>query len=232
LHHLVLERLFRRFADEGRFPLRAAPAELELVDEVCDDVIAEWRKTEAVGHPALFAVKERQLREQVTALVRGEARETPSPGCRPSQFEREFGPLPIRVPDGGDVWLKGQVDRVDVGEGRAVVLDYKIGSKKTYSAQVGDDALCVTAWQLPIYAVAVRSELGISDVDARFYSLRDGEPTKPVREPPNFAAALGALHQLMRAGDFSVRPREDACERCNMEAACRVRQLKIAEEEA
>jgi RecB family exonuclease len=231
LHHLVLERLFRRFADEGRFPLRATVVELELVDEVCDDVIAEWRKTEAVGHPALFAVKERQLREQVTALVRGEARVTPSPGCRPSQFEREFGPLPVRVPCGDDVWLKGQVDRVDLGDGRAVVLDYKIGAKKSYSAQVSDEAVCVTAWQLPIYAVAVRSELGISDVDARFYSLRDGAPTRPVREPPHFAVALGALHQAMRAGDFTVRPREDACQRCNMEAACRVRQLKLAEDE-
>ena len=198
---------------------------------MCDDVIAEWRKTEAVGHPALFAVKERQLREQVTALVRGEAREPPSPGCRPAQFEREFGPLPVRVPDGEDVWLKGQVDRVDVGDGRAVVLDYKIGSKKTYSAQVGEDTLCVTAWQLPIYAAAVRRELGISDVDARFYSLRDGEPTKAVREPPHFAASLGTVRQAMLAGDFTVRPREDACERCSMESACRVRQLKIAEDE-
>jgi ATP-dependent helicase/DNAse subunit B len=231
LHHRVLERLFRRFLDEGRFPLHADAAEIDLIEEVCDDVLAEWRRTEAVGHPALFAVKERQLREQVLALVRAEAREPPSPGCRPAQFEREFGPLPVRAPDGADIWLKGQVDRVDVGDGRAVVLDYKTGAKKTYSQQIGDEALCVTAWQLPIYAVAVRADLDVSEVEARFYSLRDGAPTRAVREPPQFAAALGDVYRAMRAGDFSVRPREDACERCNMEAACRVRQPKIAEDE-
>jgi hypothetical protein len=231
LHHLVLERLYRRFADEKRFPLQASDAVFDIVDEVCDDVLAEWRKTEAVGHPALFAVKERQLREQVTALVRGEAMQTPSPGCTPIHFERPFGPLAIRAPSGDDVWLQGTIDRVDVGVERAVVLDYKAGAKKTYGAQVGDEALCVTAWQLPIYAAATRAELGIADVDARFYSLRDGAPTKAVREPPQFAEALGELHRSMRAGDFSVRPREDACDRCHMEAACRVRQLKVAEDE-
>jgi RecB family exonuclease len=226
LHHEVLEQLFRRLRDEGRFPLRGDALELELAEEVCDDVVARWRRTEALGHPAIFAVKERQLREQVAALIRAEVDSPPSEGCRPSHFERAFGPLEI-----GAVWLEGKIDRIDVGDGHAVVLDYKTGRRASYNAQVADEALCDTAWQLPIYAAAARAELGGS-VEARFYSLREALPTRAVREPANFGERLATLHAAMRAGGFAVRPREDACEKCNMEHACRVRQLRTSEDDA
>src|SRR5262249_8882326 len=120
----------------------------------------------------------------------------------------------------------------DVGEGRAVVLDYKTGALRSYNDQIKDDALCVTGWQLPIYAAAAQKELAIPSVEARFYSLREAQPSPAVQPPPDFAERLSALHAAMRGGDFAVRPREDACERCGMEAACRVRQLKRAEDEA
>jgi hypothetical protein len=227
MKHQVLERLFLRLVDEGRLPLRATQADLDLAEEVCDDVIAEWRRTEALGHPALFAVKERQLRQEVTALLRKEADEPPAEGCRPVHFERAFGPIAF-----GDVWVRGKIDRIDIAEGRAVVFDYKIGLKRSYAEQIKDDALCVTGWQLPIYAAAARAELGLPSVEARFYSLREASVTKAVQEPADFAERLGALYATMRGGDYAVRPREDACERCGMEAACRVRQLKKAEDES
>jgi len=149
----------------------------------------------------------------------------PAEGCTPTWFERAFGPLAF-----GDVWVRGKIDRIDVGVGRAVVLDYKTGSKKPLVEQVKEDALCVTSWQLPIYAAAARAELGLSSVEAMFYSLKEASPTKAVQEPADFAERLGALHARMRGGDFAVRPVEEACERCGMEAACRVRQLKRAED--
>jgi hypothetical protein len=193
---------------------------------VCDDVIAEWRRTEALGHPALFAVRERELRQNVAALLRAEADSPPAEGCRPVHFERAFGPIAF-----GGVWVRGKIDRIDIGDGRAVVFDYKTGAKKTYNDQLKDDALCVTGWQLPIYAAAARAELGLPSVEARFYSLKEALPTRAVQEPPDFAERLGALYGTMRAGDFTVRPQKGACERCGMEAACRVRQLKRDEDE-
>jgi hypothetical protein len=189
-------------------------------------VVARWRRTEALGHPAIFQVKERQLREQVAALLCAEVDSPPAEGCRPSEFEREFGPL-----EAGGVWLKGKIDRIDMGVGRAVVLDYKNGRKASYQAQVTDEALCDSAWQLPIYAEAARVELGVGEVEARFYSLREAAPTRAVRAPADFADKLAALHATMRGGDFAVKPREDACDRCNMEHACRVRQLRTNEDD-
>jgi ATP-dependent helicase/nuclease subunit B len=225
LYHDVLEQLFSRLERERRFPLVVDEALTDLADEVCDDVVAEWRRTEPLGHPALFAVEERRLRERVQALLRAEAERVPAEGCTPRYFERAFGPLSF-----GEVWVRGKIDRIDVGAERAVVLDYKTGSRKPLVEQVKDEALCVTSWQLPIYAAAARAELGLPSVEAMFYSLKEASPTRPVQEPADFADRLGALHAQMRGGDFAVRPVEEACERCGMEAACRVRQLKRAED--
>ena len=225
LYHDVLEQLFSRLKADARFPLVVNEALVDVADEVCDDVIGEWRRTEPLGHPALFAVEERRLRERVLAVLRAEAERVPAEGCAPTHFERAFGPLVF-----GDVWVRGKIDRIDVGDERAVVLDYKTGSKKPLAEQVKEDALCVTSWQLPIYAAAARAELKLPQVEAIFYSLRDAAATKAVSEPADFVEKLGALHATMRGGDFAVRPREEACERCGMEAACRVRQLKRAED--
>jgi hypothetical protein len=202
-----------------------------------------------VGHPALFAIWERRLRRQLEALLERERARPPAPGCLPVRFESRFGPLPVTFPDGAPIFLQGSIDRIDLGTGRAVVLDYKTGGRRSYAAHVKPEALCVTAWQLPIYAAAVRAELGAAvAVEARFYALRDAELTDAVDDPdlialddlgrararargvPNVADALGEVHRAMRAGDLAVRPREDACERCRMEAACRVMREAPVEE--
>jgi ATP-dependent helicase/DNAse subunit B len=242
LHHRVLERIFRRLADEGGFPLRGDERERALVRESCDQAVAEWRRTNPIGHPALFAVWERRLRRQIEALMERERRDPPSPGCTPSRFEARFGPLSVRAPDGsGEIFLHGLIDRIDIGPQKAVVLDYKSGAKYRYTPHVKPESLCDTSWQLPIYAAAARAELGAGvAVEARFYSLRDVAITDAVeggdlialddlgRERAraggqrNLGDQLWLLHRAMRGGDFTVRPREKACQSCRMEAACRV----------
>jgi hypothetical protein len=47
----------------------------------------------------------------------------------------------------------------------------------------------------------------------------------------NLGDALWEVVATMRGGDFAVRPREGACERCRMEAACRVQRGVEPEEE-
>jgi hypothetical protein len=75
---------------------------------------------------------------------------------------------------------------------------------------------------------------------ARFYSLGDARLGRPVddadlfgldgesrararaRSLRNLGDALWELATAMRTGDFAVRPRDGACERCDLGAACRV----------
>jgi RecB family exonuclease len=252
LLHRVLERFFRARHDAGHTRLTGAPDEQRALDAACDEVIAEWRQTGHVGHPGLFAVHERKLRRQVAALVRAETDQPPLDGGAPARFEQRFGPLAVESPEGGErLFLHGTIDRVDLAERRALVLDYKAGLSASYREKVRGDAVCVSSWQLPIYAAAMQAELGAhTTVEARFYALRDLTLTRPVVSGPllalddlgrararasgerNLGDALWELYRAMRAGDFAVRPRKGACERCRLEAACRVVRRNLDEDEA
>jgi hypothetical protein len=240
LHHRVLERLFRRLATEGRLPLTGDPAEAALLATATDEVVEEWKHTRPIGHPGLFAIWERRLRRQLESLLDGERTSPPAAGCVPARFEERFGPLGIAAPDGdGELFVHGTIDRIDLGDGKAAVFDYKTGGRRRYAEQLKPEALCVTSWQLPLYAAAVRAQLG-GTVEASYYSLRDGEVTRPVNDVDLFALddlgrlrarqkgarnlgdALWEVHRAMAGGDFVVRPRERSCERCRMESACRI----------
>ncbi len=232
LHHQVLERWFARLSAEGKLPLRGAEIERIVLHQVCDAVIEEWKAEKPVGHPALFAVFDRRLRRLLENLHKKEVESPPQPGSVPSRFEHRFGPLPVVDQRANQtIYVHGSIDRVDVGDGQALVLDYKAGGRESYRAALKEEALCVTSWQLPLYAAAAKRELG-GRVEARFYSLKDSALTKPISADDRFsfdsvseagiAAALSEKYRAMCAGDFAVRPEPDACQRCDFESACRV----------
>src|SRR5207253_1394366 len=92
------------------------------------------------------------------------------------RFEYRFGPLAIRSADGTSdasdggsggmaLHIEGIIDRVDLGPGRAVVLDYKAGRLGRYQELLNSHLLS-TSFQLPLYAAALT-------VDE---SLRNGGP--------------------------------------------------------
>ena len=73
--------------------------------------------------------------------------------------------------------IHGIIDRVDIGGGKAVVLDYKAGRLDRYQAQLRDKLL-KTSFQLPLYVAALRADPSLREstplqsVVARYYSLR------------------------------------------------------------
>lgn len=249
LHHHILERFFRTLVERGRWPLRGVAAETRLLDQVCDQIFAEWQDTERTGHPALFQARARRIRRDVHELVaaEGQALTDPRQGVSarlvPRWFEREFE---LRVPDpAGEppLYLTGKIDRVDLENNpagqpaAALVLDYKGGRLDRYRRKLGKEELLVTAFQLPVYAAAVRAELGVP-VSAAYYSIREARRSPPLTDAAAMTLTLPAMDQAaagesttlgdalwdlrrrMLAGDFAVRPR--TCEFCDLEAACRV----------
>jgi hypothetical protein len=246
LHHQALERFFRRCAAEGRLPLTGTAEERALLEATTDELLGEWQRGRPTGHAGLFHIHARRLKRQLVALYHAEVARPPAPGCTPRLFEHAFGPLEIGAQSNQlsdaqvALYLGGKIDRVDVGAERAVVFDYKTGVKSRYSAQVQADALCDRAWQLPVYAAAIAAELGVREVSAHFYTLYDAGMTRAVADAGlialdaesralrqksggrNVADEAWARVRRMREGEFAVAPALDACDRCHMEAACRV----------
>ena len=81
-----------------------------------------------IGHPELLNVKVGRLRRELWRLIEHESKQPLEPGCLPSLFEWKFGPLAIAATQGDEgrmaLHIHGIIDRVDLGAGKALVLDY------------------------------------------------------------------------------------------------------------
>jgi len=244
LHHAVLETFFKNRQAKGRLPLHADEDDRAALTDAIDQVLADFVRKEHVGHPELLKVRVVRLRTELWRLVQNEAKSPPDPDCLPSLFEWKFGPLAIAGVQGDEgqmpLHIHGIVDRVDLGDGKAVVLDYKAGRRERYQHHLSHELL-KTSFQLPLYIAALRADptlnadVPLQRVTAHYYSLRQGKVTGALddaemttldravrlRNPEgNVAEVAYHLWRRLRDGDFAVAPR--TCEGCGMESVCRI----------
>lgn len=251
LHHAVLEDFYRDRQCEGRLPLRDDADDRAALDRVLQAQLEQFKKKERIGHPALLAVRVRRLRVDLLRLISREANDPSDPDCLPARFEHSFGPLRIAAAKSGSgasdddsqpLHIHGIIDRIDLGPGRAVVLDYKAGRLPRYE-QILAHELLDTSFQLPLYAAALTVDKSLfpsgeppAQVTARYYSLRQGRTTRKLLDNAdmisldpqvrqrvqggNVAEVVYQKWRELRAGDFRVAPR--TCDGCGLEATCRI----------
>ena len=252
LHHEVLEAFYKDRQNENRLPVRADEDDRSALDRVIAKVVAGFAQREHIGHPALLQVRVRRLRADVWRLVHNEATGFPEKDCVPTLFEWNFGPLAIASSDEDPhavaLHIRGVIDRIDVGPGKVLVLDYKTGGLAHYKELIRKELLS-TSFQLPLYVAALRAdpsfdaEKGNSAMTARYYSLKDGKVGEPISDPDmtsldldvrrrkpdgNVAEVVYRLWKQLCDGDFVVSPK--TCEGCGLESVCRV-QIEPSEAE-
>ncbi len=222
------------------------------------EVIERERGT---GHPQLWEIAKARAAQVIHGYF-GSQLVLPIEGALPELVETEFGRLgspanlqqvAIRAAFEGetDVYVTGKIDRLDVGEKVAGVVDYKSG--KQTSRQRGD-ALFNPDFQLPLYALAVQQGYPGHEVDAAWVGLRDHEATS-LREilfkarvttaellsmdsatrlemkahgRPNVANAVHGVLARRRRGDFGARPID--CGYCDYQSVCRISTRRLAGE--
>lgn len=212
----------------------------EVFDAARDEILRE-----VVVHPALrAAVLEEAWRIAEAVLKRDLAAE---PGLEPVMLEHRFGDRPDAAspalelfhPAGrGTLRVRGSIDRVDVGGGMLVTLDYK----RTVSERAPH-----RHFQLGLYtAAALREVPDVQRVASAWIGLRDeGErvpnPDCVVEDRDAFLAQLArdlwARVDRVLAGDVRPDPEPvSLCERCDYRALCRVSaelvDLESSEEDA
>lgn len=258
LHHRVLEKFFAERRDRGALPLRGDADEREHLLSVIDQVLIEFDERERTGHPTLFRARLRRLRSDLLRLIAREAQSPIEPGLQPTLLEHPFGPLRIAAQSdaesttetAGDdaLHIAGIIDRIDIGPGRALVLDYKTGQIKRYQDYLRTELLR-TSFQLPLYAAAVQADPQVAaraglggegaaerlQVSARYYAVRqatvstalsDGGlfalagPMRTTAAEHNVAEVAYRLWRRLRDGDFRVAPK--TCEGCGLESVCRI----------
>ncbi len=175
LMHAALERLYRERPGGDPLPRPGSLAVwTERGRELVTEVVAE---RELGSHPAERAMVRRVERLLERFLAEEAERETG--GFEPWLLEARFGEDPDAerpVLDLGDWGLHGAVDRVDrSGDGRAVVIDYKLAGAVTPREKFEERAKL----QLPLYLLAVAEHWGAQPVGALYHPLRGTSSRRP-----------------------------------------------------
>jgi ATP-dependent helicase/nuclease subunit B len=215
MYHRILEELYRRASDPTD-----ANVLLALLPNVAREVF-DAAPDEYGFRPTLLWDYQRQELEQiladtVTALVEA------SPGYTPAALEQVFGlegqPTLVIQGDGGELRLRGFIDRIDWGpDGRLRVIDYKAGST-TISARDLAEGRRV---QLALYALATRDALGMGDVSGGFYwhigsAKASSLKLEKFKGGVEAALQIAAGHALtyaaaVRTGHFQPKPPSGGC---------------------
>lgn len=141
-------------------------------------------------------------------------------------LERRLEPRALVLPDGGEVWVKGTVDRLErlVCEDVAFlrIVDYKTSALATLKAYREDDGAFGPHLQLPLYQALLEAETGLP-ATALLLSLREGWKPAPMMlqgaDRERLLANVGALLARARRGDFPALPGEH-CATCQLSALC------------
>ena len=128
------------------------------------------------------------------------------------------GEAPAEAVD--EVRLRGRLDRVDVAEGRLLLVDYKDARTRTaYRELLSPGAFGVTSFQVPTYLLAAARALpGRSRLEATYLMLRSAERLEPVvleapgerhgaPDPSASAGVPGAEEPAAAAGEGDPRAR-------------------------
>jgi ATP-dependent helicase/DNAse subunit B len=215
MYHHILEKLYR---------CASAPTDAEellaLLPNVAREVF-DAAPDEYGFRPTPLWDYQRQELEQiladtVTALVEA------SLGYTPAALEQVFGlegqPALVIQRDGGQLRLRGFIDRIDRGpDGCLRVIDYKAGSTPISARDLAEGRRV----QLALYALAARDALGMGDVSGGFYwhigsakasSLKlekfEGGVETALQVAANHALAYGTA---ARAGQFQPKPPSGGC---------------------
>lgn len=187
-----------------------------------------------VGHPQLRVVERERFLRRLAHLIPQEIEATCAVGLTPRHFELGFGvrDASFHAIEVAGVHLSGRIDRVDVGDAGAMVIDYKSGSVPGIAQKLSPKRFLTLEFQLPLYIAAMKAlfpDLAARSVDATYVSLRGGGRTKTVLEslsdPLDEAIRkLGeTAHDVVDSiagGRFAPAPL--SCEYCSLRPVCRI----------
>ena len=221
--HKVMEIWFGEFPEPRAWLALDTDMRARRIAETVSAAQAAFAEDYARFPASFMALEARRMGRVLTEfLAREEARPAFTVAGREKEVTLRCGPLAMR----------GRIDRVDLVDGRAVLIDYKTGR------------MPVVDWtterpeypQLLFYAVAEGPDVagiayaGLSARDGGYKAwVRDGDLLPEATMVADWGQATGMWSALLArlAGDFAAGgaaadPLDGACEYCGREGFCRI----------
>jgi ATP-dependent helicase/nuclease subunit B len=224
LMHRVYERALNAVLHDGMV-IDGDPFE-SIVLEILDEEIEAMRGQLPPPGGAVFTAECNALRDDARAFI-AMVRED---GPRFIELERKFGhtddPVPITLPNGSTLNLRGAIDRIDrLEDGRLVVIDYKTGSNLRYGGRSGvfDGGRRL---QHVLYAESAKRLFDADVASAEYhFPSRRSENHRARYTPADLRDGLGLVSDLLDLvanGWFVPTNQSDDCRFCDFTAVCRV----------
>ncbi|MBM7787063.1 PD-(D/E)XK nuclease family protein [Tenggerimyces flavus] len=170
LVHAIYERFIQEAIDSGEIPAPNVPwdeAARARMRTIAAEEFTNVEQRGATGSPLLWEQDRQDILTDVLTFLSHDDRRRAEGGLTPVATELWFNEIPVDLPDGRTMLLKGTADRVDraIGGG-LVVADYKTGAlASSYDRLSVDNPIDHGhRLQLPIYALAAQHKLGETDV--------------------------------------------------------------------
>jgi DNA helicase-2/ATP-dependent DNA helicase PcrA len=147
------------------------------------------------------------------ALIRFCHREEAS-GLKPAFLEKSFKWQQDKVR------FTGRWDRIDIQEGKAVIIDFKATEVKT---QKEADKRTVNSLQMDLYALSFVKTQKTPLLETRLHFLESdhvGRAGKGEKEMKRAWEKIGEAEQGIRVRDFSARPDFHSCFYCEYKTIC------------
>ncbi|HKR65323.1 MAG TPA: PD-(D/E)XK nuclease family protein, partial [Thermoanaerobaculia bacterium] len=248
IDHRILERFYRGTRDDELARAAAAlpnlPREIvarleQLVDEQFDEherVVPPFNRT-------VRDIERRATKRILREFLANDLADLEAQQLVPRHFEYRFGakhreladhPEPFVVDAGGvPVRVEGTIDRIDAGDARFRIVDYKSG-KALRHANLGDKIDRGVRLQLALYAMAVSEFFGADPqyVSATIKPIVIGEKSKFAfalhEKRDTLLATLGIFIRAILRGDFPAFPNENdaefnSCKYCPVKHSCRTK---------
>ena len=170
LVHRVLERWISEAQTNGTLPSPNqawSETQVERLTAIGNAEAARLEERGLVGHSVYWQRHKRIFLHDLLSFSEADSAARKHNQTTPHALELRFGmpasnrtAVPLILPNGQRISLRGAIDRLDVGaDGHLLVLDYKTGSTRKYNKLDADPLRGGTVLQLVLYAVAARQLL-------------------------------------------------------------------------
>ncbi len=242
---LLLHRVYDRYISKVCIGTNSPVHDRSLLFDIAEGEIEKVRKDKTPPSEVVFISEKNQLLKELEVFLRCEQLLWDE-GSIPHLLEAPFGmgaedvkrkgyglagPVSITLPGGGEIRIRGKIDRIDrlPKDGDYRIWDYKTGG--TYAFRREDYIKRGRQIQHVLYALAAEKILQQVDPQARvkdggyLFPTEKGEGQGYLRDSSDKGKALDALNllfDLLAGGIFCVAEDKDApCFYCDFGAVCR-----------
>ena len=208
----LLHEVFHRFLRDGG----------RLAD-ILQERIEHYREQFPPPNEGVFRRDCRRLERagRVFLAEEDELRQT----CRPFEFEKEISGVPVRLPDGVTIHMRGRIDRVDEMAGKLALWDYKTGNPSRFAKTSKDPFVQGRILQHALYIALAEAHYGRPVAQfGYFFPTEKGRGERIIFTPAKLADApnvVARLRELIARGAFPATNQMDDCAYCDYRPICR-----------